>query len=274
MIQLCQKMLKQLQKIELEMLLEVNRICQKCNIQYHIIAGTMLGAVRHKGFIPWDDDADVAMLRSEYDRFCEACVTELDTSRFYFQDQDNTEGYRWGYGKLRRKDTLFLRENQEHMPYEQGVFIDIFPMDSIPQNYFLRSIHNIQCFCYRKLFWAEVGKRADKSTVMRAVYQLLSQIPLEKLKKSYRKFIDKSNKNNSEFVRMLLFPLPNKVYGYYRQWYLESEFYQFEGKELVGFAQYDEYLTFCYGKYMELPPVEKQKVHPVSNISLIDVILD
>jgi hypothetical protein len=134
MIQLDDKSLRTLQLIELELLQEVDRICRKCGIHYNIIAGTLLGAVRHGGFIPWDDDADVAMLRGEYERFRDACQTELDTERFYFQDHTVTPGYRWGYGKLRRKDTLFVREHQEHMPYEQGVFIDVFPLDAVPDS--------------------------------------------------------------------------------------------------------------------------------------------
>ena len=160
MLQLDDRQLRQLQMIELEMLVEVDRICKKCGIQYNIIAGTLLGAVRHGGFIPWDDDADVAMLRPEYEKFRKACKTELDTTRFYFQDHRNTRGYRWGYGKLRRKNTLFLRENQEHMPYKQGVFIDIFPLDGVPDNYLLRSLQNFHCYCVRKVLWSPVGQFA------------------------------------------------------------------------------------------------------------------
>lgn len=96
MIQLDDNKLRQLQKIEIEMLLEIDRICRKHKINYTIIGGTLLGAVRHGGFIPWDDDADVAMLRPEYERFCKVCEKELDNTRFYFQDMDNTPGYRWG----------------------------------------------------------------------------------------------------------------------------------------------------------------------------------
>ena len=78
MIQLDNKMLRQLQMLELEMLIEVDRICRKHNIQYNIIGGTLLGSVRHKGFIPWDDDADVAMLRADYERFKKICRAELE----------------------------------------------------------------------------------------------------------------------------------------------------------------------------------------------------
>ena len=116
--------LHKLQKIEIELLQEVDRICKKCGIHYNMVGGTMLGAIRHGGHIPWDDDADIGFLRAEYEKFRRACKTELDTKRFYFQDIRDTDGYRWGYGKLRRKGTKFVRLGQEFMPYEQGVFID------------------------------------------------------------------------------------------------------------------------------------------------------
>ena len=64
--------------------------------------------MRHGGFIPWDDDADIALLRDEYEKFRTACETELNHEKYYFQDHTNTPGYRWGYGKLRKKETLFL----------------------------------------------------------------------------------------------------------------------------------------------------------------------
>ena len=89
-------------------------------------------------------ELDNQTLREEYEKFREACKTELDISRFYFQNYRNTKGYRWGYGKLRRKNTLFLRVHQEHMPYKQGISIDIFPIDSVPDNYMLRSIKNFE----------------------------------------------------------------------------------------------------------------------------------
>lgn len=92
MIELTKDILRQVQMIQLEMLEEVDRICKKCSIHYNIIAGTLLGAVRHKGYIPWDDDADIALLRPEYEKFRQVCKTELDTGRFYFQDHRNTKG--------------------------------------------------------------------------------------------------------------------------------------------------------------------------------------
>ena len=268
MVELDQNTLRRLQMTELELLTEVDRICRKCHIHYNIIAGTMLGAVRHGGFIPWDDDADVAMLRSEYERFCEACKTELNQSKFYFQDQDHTQGYRWGYGKLRRRNTLFLREHQEHMPYEQGVFIDVFPLDYVPKNYLLRCLHNFICFLYRKFFWSEAGRISDKRAYMRVLYSFMSKVPEKVLKKSFKWFIWKSKRKKSGWVRILTFPTPNRFYGYRARWYEKSIDIRFEGRMFLGIRDYDKYLTFKFGNYMELPPKSERKVHPVSCIVL------
>lgn len=269
MVSLTNEQLRQLQLIQLEMLIEVDRICKKCGIRYNIIAGTLLGAVRHGGYIPWDDDADVALLRPEYEKFRRACETELDTTRFYFQDHRATPGYRWGYGKIRRKGTAFVRENQEHMPYEQGVFIDVFPLDGVPDNYLLRSMHNLECFCVRKIFWSKVGKVADKSAFMRKVYSVLDRIPEQKVFAYYEKLIRRSNYVGGRMVRILTFPTPNDEYGYYKCWYEKSAPTVFEGITFSGIADYDSYLSFKFGKYMELPPESQRKTHPVSKLELV-----
>lgn len=269
MIILDEETLRKVQLIQLEMLQEVDRICKKCEIHYNIIAGTLLGAVRHDGYIPWDDDADVAMLREEYEKFRRACKTELDRSRFYFQDHRNTKGYRWGYGKLRRKHTLFLREFQEHMPYKQGIFIDIFPLDGVPDNYILRSMKNFECFCVRKILWSRVGKIAEKNFWKRQGFKLLDRIPEQAVFCYYHRMIHNASRKNTRMVRILMFPTPNSEYGYYRSWYENSMDIVFEGIIFQGIKDYDSYLSFKFGDYRELPPVEKRKVHPVSDIRLI-----
>lgn len=261
--------LRRVQLIELEMLIEVDRICRKCGIKYCISAGTMLGAVRHGGFIPWDDDADVAFLRPEYEKFRNACEKELDKTRFYFQDYRNTKGYRWGYGKLRRKGTEFIRLNQEFMPYEQGIFIDIMPYDNVPDNYILRAINNFQCFVYRKTFWSEVAKR-NETGVKRVIFKLLNKIPEDKLYKSYWQFTTQCNKKETKRIRIFAFPVPGKEFGYLRSSFDELEEIVFEGVKLMGMKDYDTYLSYKYGDYMILPPVEKRKVHPVSKLKVIE----
>ncbi|MDD6812673.1 MAG: LicD family protein [Lachnospiraceae bacterium] len=271
MIELSEQQLKQLQKIELEMLVEVDRICKKNNIKYTIIGGTLLGAVRHGGFIPWDDDADVAMLRTEFEKFCEIIEKDLDHNRFYFQSMDTVKGYRWGYAKLRRKNTLFVRESQEHMPYAQGIFLDIFPIDGTPNNKFLRTVHDFRCFCVRKTLWSEVGKNVERNRLNRIIYKILSMIPENKVKKAYKGLILKHDSDASEVVRTLTFPAPKELRGYYRKWFAETAPIEFEGITFEGVKDYDGWLSYEFGDYMKLPPKEKQKTHPVSDIKLIDV---
>ena len=273
MIQLDPGALRKLQMIELELLLELDRICRKHDIHYTIIAGTMLGAVRHKGFIPWDDDADVAMLRPEYERFRRICETELDAERFYFQDHTVTPGYRWGYGKLRRKDTLFLREHQEHMPYEQGVFIDVFPMDAVPGTRAGRAAVSAECFLVRKMLWARVGREADRSGFMRRVYSVIDRIPESWMLRRLDRLIARASRRESDWVRILTFPTPNREYGYLRRWYAGSSGACFEGYALPGVFAPDEYLRFKFGDYMTLPPESQRKTHPVSALRLVEPIL-
>ena len=258
--------LRQVQAVLLELLCEVRRVCDLANIRYTIIAGTLLGAVRHGGFIPWDDDADVALLRDEYEAFRTACDQFLDAERFYFQDHSNTPGYRWGYGKLRRKHSQYVVCGTEHMPYEQGIWIDIFPLDSVPEHWAGRVICNAHCFLLRKLLYSESGKSRERLMIKRGLYGILSKIPLEKLLAHYEKYVRRRNQKRTSWVRILMFPTPNRAYGYLRSWYENVSEITFEGERFSGVRDYDDYLTFKFGRYLELPPPEKRKQHRVSTL--------
>ena len=273
MIALDSETLRELQLVELELLQEFDRICRKHDIPYCIIAGTMLGAVRHNGFIPWDDDADVALLRDHYERFRTACEKELDPAKYYFQDHVITPGYRWGYGKLRRSDTLFLREHQEHMPYDQGVFIDVFPLDAVPESHAGRVVKNFQCFCVRKVLWSPVGAVASKSALLRGWYGLLNRIPARVPYGLLDGLIERARHTKSRWVRILMFPTPNREYGYLREWYAQRAPVTFEGIEFQGVRDADAYLSFKFGDYMSLPPENQRKTHPVTAIKLVKAVI-
>ena len=255
--------LRRLQLTELELLIEFDRICRKNNIRYTMIGGTLLGAVRHKGFIPWDDDADVALLRSDYDTFVWACEQELDSKRFYFQDRFQTEGYRWGYGKLRRRNTSFIRPNTEDLPYEQGVYIDIMPVDYIPNRKTGQLICNLVAFFFRKASWAEIGKRTEPNYVYKALYCLLALIPFHTLNRAYKALIKWLNRRPTEYLRCLAVPVVTSKghKGYWRyksEWLDRLKEYEFEGYSLMGFADCQLPLRRMYGEYMEpvrFPPV-------------------
>lgn len=256
-------MLRRLQLTELELLIEFDRICRKNQIRYSIIGGTLLGAVRHKGFIPWDDDADVALLRSDYDAFVRACEYDLDKSRFYFQDHFQTEGYRWGYGKLRRKNTSFVRPASDDFPYEQGVYIDVMPLDYVPDSKVGQLSCNLISFILRKISWSALGKRTERNIIYNLLYRLLALMPLSALNSAYQKYIWWLNKKPSQYLRILTMPVVTAKghSGYWRYrsaWFEEYKDYCFEGYFLQGLADADLPLRRMYGEYMcpvRFPPV-------------------
>lgn len=269
MIKLEGKILRQLQMTELEMLVEVDRICRKFGIKYSLDGGTLLGAVRHDGFIPWDDDADVVMLRSEYNKFYDACQKELDTERFFLQEYRTDARYRWGYSKMRRNGTVFLREGQEHVRCNQSVFIDIFIYDNVPDNMIIRRLHLFLCYCIRKALYSEVGRINAPNLILRLWYQLLYKIPRDSWFWLIEKIAHKTNESSHELVRHMTYPYRKECkYGLPRicfDDYMEKEF---EGHLFKVFKNYDLYLKRLYGDYMTLPSENMRKTHPVSKIKL------
>lgn len=269
MIKLEGKILEQLQNTELEMLIEVDRICRKNNIKYSLDGGTLLGAIRHDGFIPWDDDADIVMLRPEYDKFYKACQKELDKKRFFLQEYRTDVNYRWGYSKMRRNGTIFLREGQEHIKCNQGVFIDIFVYDNVPDNFFVRRIHLFICFCIRKSLYSEVGRKNADSSLMRIWYSMLCKVPRDIWFYLIAKIAYTTNKRRHELVRHMTYPYRKECrYGLPRECFDEYIEKDFEGHQFKIFKNYDLYLTRLYGDYMTLPPKNMRKTHPVSEIKL------
>jgi lipopolysaccharide cholinephosphotransferase len=121
--------LRRLQLTELEILKEVVRICKDNALQYFLIGGTLLGAVRHRGFIPWDDDIDIAMPRTDYERFLALCKSQLD-SRYYVHCNDTDPLYWLSYAKIRKHGTVFDEAVSAHLSVPKGIFVDVFPLDS------------------------------------------------------------------------------------------------------------------------------------------------
>lgn len=259
-LKLSSELLCKLHKELLVLLKEVDRICKKHNIKYSISSGTLLGAVRHKGFIPWDDDADIHMLRNDYEKFCQVCKEELDTQRFFFQNQDTDKNYNWVYGKLRLKNTIYNRVGQEHLKQENGIFIDIFPIDNISSNTFIQYFFEYACKICRKILWAPVGCKISKNIVLKSIYKLLTFIP-KNITMSVFNFCAKFYKSrNTDFVvSNNLEYRSNRGYAIRKDWYDNTVDLEFEGYEFKALQGYDELLTLVYGDYMTLPPIGERE---------------
>ncbi len=272
----CLKLNKEeLEKLHSNLLLllkEFDRICRKHNIKYYLSDGTLLGAVRHKGFVPWDDDIDVQMSRSEYERFCEVCKEELDKSKFFFQNQETDKHYNWVYGKLRLKNTTYMRVGQEHLKQDSGIFMDIFPLDNISDNKFTQYYFEVMCKMCRKIFWAPVGCVVKEHFYSRLFFKLLCFIP-RKLTIRVFEFFAKfyQNKETDLFAYYNLDYLRNERQVLKKEWYKKSITMEFEGYEFFVPEAYDEILTATYGDYMKLPPEDKRgSTSPASYIKFLD----
>ncbi len=266
---------ERMHELQIEMLKEVDRVCRKHDIKYTIFGGTLLGAIRHKGFIPWDDDADIAMLREEYNKF-KSVMHEINPEICYLQDNETDPEYRWGYTKMRKTGTRFVRVGQEHLKCKTGVFIDIFPMDDIPITTPGQIIHDIYCFCLRKILWSEVGKYDEKNFFKKNLFRVLSLIPSDFVFGLQKRMADKSRNDTKNLVRLHLFPATGTLYykhsiktryGMPKEWFLDVVDYDFDGLKLLGSRKYHDVLVYIFNTgYMELPPEDQREGHaPVSD---------
>lgn len=267
-MELSNEQLKKLQSVEYELICEVDRICRKNGIQYTLYAGTLLGAVRHQGFIPWDDDADIAFLPEEYEKFFQACKHDLNTDKFFLQDYRTDPYYRWGYAKLRRNNSAFVRDGQEHMKYHNGICIDLFVLYSVPDNRIHRKLYFDAFFFIRKALYSEAGKVSEKNWFIRNIYRCVSCIP----KKAIFAFTNAIlYRKPSKLVNILFIPTRSSKYGIPRKCVIQNTELQFEGSFFSAMTGYDEVLHIAYGDYWKLPPVDKRGSHnPASSILFPD----
>ena len=134
--------LRRVQLIELEILRELARRCEEASLRWFVIGGTLLGAARHRGFIPWDDDIDVGMPRADYDRFEALCRRSTD-ARFAWQSYDTNPAFPFMYGKLLRAGTRAVEAAVAELPIEHSIAIDVFPLDGAPGSAIGRRAHGL-----------------------------------------------------------------------------------------------------------------------------------
>lgn len=267
-MQLNSSELKQLQAVLLTLLIEFDRICRKNNIEYSLSGGTLIGAVREQGFIPWDDDADIAITREEYNKFVQACAEDLDKEKFFLQDHNSDPEYPWYYSKLRMNGTKLVQTGQEDMKFHNGIFLDIFIYDHVPDGFVARRLHFIKCFLIRKCQYSAVGRKNAKSLFLRMLYSLLNLIPKNWLFAQLDRMAEKNNSRDTELSRYMTYPYFRKEsrYGIPTRCFEEYIDADFEGKKFMIIKDYDMALTLKYGNYMIPPPKDEIIFYPVSEI--------
>ena len=252
--------LSNLHKLLLMIADEIDRICSKYQIPYTISGGTLLGAVRHKGFIPWDDDFDIEMSRNDFMRFEKACQNELDTSKFFLQTGSTEEYYPFAFAKLRLKGTEIIEDFSKNASVHHGIFVDIFIRDNVPDKKYTVKISMMKNLIIKNMLWVKCGYGTDqqKRKLRYCFFKILSApFTVERLKYIRDKIITRYNYRKTQSVFCSDYPqfiYPITLYNNYKK-------YKFEDREYYGLSAYDEYLTLLYGDYMKLPPPEKRKSH-------------
>lgn len=269
-------LIRKMQLIELDMLKEVDRICRENNIKYEIDGGTLLGAVRHGGFIPWDDDIDIRMLRKDYDKFCDVCMHNLDGDKYFLQTYETDKGYLWEYARILRNNTSFYRKNQEMLKMKRGIFIDIFPYDGMPSNSILKSIFNFKCLIARKILYSRVGCIHEKNVIKKVGYTILSKVPTSLAYKIFESLREKYRNVDTQLVRTMGWNFKADSMGFPRKWMENVKEIQFENLVVYAPENAEEFLKFMYGEdFMTLPPIEKRVLkHPATDIMIEQKVYD
>lgn len=243
------------QALLLEMLKDFDAVCRKHGIRYQLFAGTALGAVRHHGFIPWDDDLDVILMRSEYDRFFAEAAVDFDADTYYVQ-QENSAHWPMQFSKLRRNHTACIEKYHPKDPLiHQGVYIDIFPCDNLSDRPLMRKLQ----FAASKIVIAKAlyARGYETNSFAKKLFmQLCRVLPREKLERFC------ANRGDVHTSMCHTFFAAGKKYGkniFPRAWFEETVELPFEDGAFPVSAHYDALLSRLYGDYRRLPPPEARK---------------
>ncbi len=241
---------------------EIKRLCDKHNIKYFIIAGTLLGAVRHGGFIPWDDDMDIGMLREDYEKFLKVAKTELGGD-FFLQTPETDKNYGLPFAKILLNGTVLV-EATAGSDAKKGIFVDVFPFDSVPESDEGKENHNKKTYLYKRLLLAKLNYNvcAKNDYVKRAVYFALKVMSAfyshDKLVKKLESEITRYNNSKTEDIVNI-----GGAYGYKKEtikadWVRDTVEIPFEDMTISAPVDYIKYLETFYGDYMTPPPEDKR----------------
>ena len=263
----------QLKKLELEIAKEIKKVCDENDIDYFIIGGTLLGAVRHKGFIPWDDDMDIGMTLDNYQKFLAVAPSKMD-ERFFVQTNQTDPSYCNVFAKVRLRNTHMIEKVTENTGIQDGIFVDVFPYDKINKQKLKSKSYMLRLRMLGKMSMLKHNYNINgitENSAVRLFNDILKFIPISVdeidreldsifRESSYKNDADYYIERDGMFRGNFVFP------RYYFDNLIELPF---EDTTFKAPKEFDKYLSKAYGDYMEYPPEkEREKGHSVSNVIL------
>lgn len=268
--------LKKLQDLELEMMLKIDEICKKNNLTYYLMGGTLIGAVRHQGFIPWDDDIDIGMPRPDYERFMKIAKKELG-NEFGILTPYDTEGYQFTFSRVINKKMKILYKNNMKLK-KWNIWIDIFPLDSMPKNKILFTFRKylllyrrcmVMLSAFEDVVSLEKRKRPFYGNIMIWVgknFHLSSILDTKKQIMKFEKSIKRYPFEKGPYMVNVMGRYKFKTV-FLREVYGSPFYLSFEGHMLRVPEQYDYFLRRLYGDYMQLPSDNQKNQHKIEFVN-------
>lgn len=252
--------LEEMKRVEFDILVKFDELCKEHNLRYYIAYGTLIGAVRHKGFIPWDDDIDVVMPRPDYEKLCDLYRNKLVGEHYRLIDSESKD-YIYAFAKF--FDTNTHIDEQWMITNILGVYIDIFPLDGLPSNEKQRIALVKKTLRYHYYLLLTSRKNKSRKNMIKTALSYIAYYPMATL--GYKRWIKKIENlitqigyEESQLVGNLAIDTYIKKQCFDRKWFEEAVDLQFEGRFFPAPKGYDLFLKKIYGNYMELPPKEQR----------------
>lgn len=263
--------LKELHGQLLDILIEFDRICRKNDIKYSLAYGTLLGAVRHKGFIPWDDDVDVMMDRENFDKFYNVCPRELNVE-YFFQTKDSEPNYPYNICRIRKNNTAMIYSAWRNSGIHQGIYIDIYPVDNIADSRIKRAIQYLIIILMTPIRISKnpvifnTGGQKFNKKIKNLIYKMSHFVPKKLCIKVEQYFITRYKKTKCKKMGIICeggtLIRPSRDMRPFSTNYMENiGEIEFEEHTFMAIKDSSGLLQHWYGDYMKLPPEEKRVMY-------------